>query len=144
VEPLCAAAGLSMGAAAVVHANFAAAVALLFVFDRRIAIRVAVWALLPMALASAFASHLAGHLTGIATNGGINFFLAHSDWAAASFPTTDAICGIVPRPNALRGGDVFTTSEHAWNDRLFYLLGLKSIASHPVRLLTDLRNVEVG
>jgi hypothetical protein len=140
----CAAAGLCMGAAAVVHANFAAGLALLFVFDRRIAVRVALCALLPIALACAFASHLVGHLVGISTNGGVNFFLAHSDWRSACFPASDAIQCIVPRPNALREGPVYVSPGEAWNDHAFYMLGLKSIVSHPLRLLVDGRNVTSG
>ena len=127
----CAFAGLCMGAAAIVHANFVSAIPLLFLFDRRIAARVALWAMLPVAAASVYASVLVGHMAGIATNGGINFFLAHSDWGSACFPANDAIRCIVPRPNAMRGGDVYLSGGYAWNDRSFYLLGLREIVSHP-------------
>ncbi len=140
----CAVAGVCMGAAAIVHANFVSAIPLLFLFDRRIATRVALWALLPVVGASAYASLLVGHVAGIATNGGINFFLAHSDWGSACFPASDVIHCIVPRPNALRGGGVYLSDGYAWNDRSFYVLGLKEIASHPLRLFVDARNVSWG
>ncbi|HEY8038169.1 MAG TPA: hypothetical protein VIF15_00170 [Polyangiaceae bacterium] len=140
----CAAAGAALGAATLVHANLALALPLLFLFDRRIAWRVAAVALVPVVAASALASHLVGHPCGVATNGGVNFFLAHSDFAAVRFPAGDPVEGIAPRPNMLRGGDVYVATVHAWDEGAFYALGLRELAHPPWRLLLDLRNVKDG
>ena len=146
--------GLAMAAATVVRPNFASAIPIVLFwgafFDRdRAHARFVPWTLagaLPLLLAvCVYNSSLAGRATGIATNGGVNFFLAHSDYTAVNFPAGDAIGGIAPRPNAIRETEkVFDAPFHAYDESAFYRLAIEHLWQRPARLFRDLRHISDG
>jgi hypothetical protein len=146
--------GVAMGAATMVRPNFAMAIPIVLgwgaFFDRdRARARFVPWALagaLPILLmACAYNSWLVGRPTGVATNGGVNFFLAHSDYTSVRFPPEDAIGGIAPRPNAINEIErVFDAPFHAYDEGAFYRLAIEGLGQRPTRLLRDFQHVVDG
>jgi len=146
--------GMAMAAATLVRPNFAIAIPIVLlwgaVFDRnRAHARFVRWTLagaLPLLLAVCiYNSGLAGRPTGIATNGGVNFFLAHSDYTAVRFPASDVIGGIAPRPNAVNEpANVFEAPFHAYDESAFYRLAIENLWRRPTRLFLDLQHITDG
>jgi len=146
--------GMAMAAATLVRPNFAMAIPIVLAwgaaFDRnRAHARFVRWTLagaLPLLLAvCTYNSWLAGRPTGIATNGGVNFFLAHSDYTSVRFPAGDAIGGIAPRPNAVNeSARVFDAPFHAYDESAFYRLAIENLLRRPARLFLDLQHITDG
>ena len=146
-------AGLAMGAATLVRPNFALAIPIMAAWWAILAARRArfvFWALagaafilLPICI---YNSWLMGRPTGLATNGGVNFFLAHSDYTWVRFPASDAIGGIAPRPNAVAGQPekIFDAAFHAYDEAKLYGLALDGLLAEPSRLVRDLRHISDG
>jgi hypothetical protein len=146
--------GVAMSAATVIRPNFAMAIPIVLAwgafFDRdRAHARFVPWALAgasPIVLmACAYNSWLVGRPTGVATNVGVNFFLAHSDYTSVRFPAGDPIGGIAPRPNAINQiENVFDAPFHAYDEGAFYRLAMEGLAQRPTRLLRDFQHVVDG
>jgi hypothetical protein len=148
------AAGIAMAAATLVRPNFALAIPIVFfwgaLLDRdRSHARFVPWTaagILPLlVVVCTYNSWLAGRPTSIATNGGVNFFLAHSDYTSVSFPAGDAITSVAPRPNDVMGpARIFDATFHAYDERPFYRLAMANLVEQPARLVRDLQHVTDG
>lgn len=138
---LAAAAGLAFACGVAVRPNlllaipFLALVVLLRRDDARLrrAAAIAVIGALPvLAIASIRASRLAGRPVLIATNGGVNFYLAHAEARALRFPAGDAVREISTYTSRARSGPIEELSIHAHDDRAFYTRGLAQVRAAPL------------
>lgn len=89
-------------------------------------------------------SRIAGHSTGLSTNGGLNFFLAQSEYRGAHFLEGDRHHEIVPIPNALRYTAMYESPVPLYDERHFYREGIRQIAKSPFQLFASLDNVKFG
>lgn len=153
------AAGLALSASVVVRPYLALLYPLLGIYftaafrpDFRRALRafsLVVLASLPFfAAAASHNSRLVGRFNLFGTNGGLNFFLAHSEYRTAESrknpndKTPDY--SITPIPNSWRNKGVFNAPVPLYDDAFFYRKALELIAEHPLRLVRDLRNIKEG
>ena len=149
-----AAVGLALGAAAVWRTNVAL-VPLLWAAGSLAAggprawlrgppLRVLGWAALPIGVAALRASLLVGGPCGPATNGGVNFLLAHSDWTEIHLPYAGP-----DRPGAERvihffrnrrraREAIYVATEPAFRERPLYAEAWRSMAATPARELRRL------
>jgi 4-amino-4-deoxy-L-arabinose transferase-like glycosyltransferase len=154
---LAASAGLVLGIAIATRPNLALVLPLLalVVFTRRRPGRrrvgkVARWSLamaLPvLLLASARTSALAGKPSFLATNGGLNFFLARAPYRSVALAPDDPIIAVSAYRNRALYTEVFDArAHHAWDERWFYAEGVRTIAEHPVAALrASVDNVDQG
>ncbi|MDB4993651.1 MAG: hypothetical protein JWM74_1083, partial [Myxococcaceae bacterium] len=97
-------------------------------------------------LASARTSSLAGRPTFLATNGGLNFFLARAPYKSVALAPGDAITGVSGYRNRALYTEVFdATSHHAWDERWFYAQGARAIVEDPVAALrASIGNLDEG
>jgi hypothetical protein len=97
-------------------------------------------------LASARTSMLAGRPAFLATNGGLNFFLARAPYRSVALAPDDAITGVSGYRNRALYTEVFdATSHHAWDERWFYAQGARTIAERPLAALeASLGNLDQG
>ncbi len=100
---------------------------------------------LPLLLAaSAHNSRLLGHPAGLGSNGGLNFFLAHSEVRGALYREGGARHEIVPIPNMVRYDETYVSPVPFYEESHFYREGLRQLADDPLRLIASLRNVVEG
>ena len=149
------AAGLSLSATALIRPNILLVYAVLPIYfaivfwpNRKQAI--GVWAKmllfsLPLLLSvSVFNSKLMGKPVGLGTNGGLNFFLAHSDIRMAKFQRGTFHYAIGPIRNMLNYSVDFQSPVPLYDESFFYREGWKNLRENPLRLLKDLDNVREG
>ena len=110
-------------------------------FTRSIALGAA-----PLLIAfAAFNSAASGRLALASTNGGINFFMARSDYAAVRCLDSPLAPGIAPRPNALRSSSTLRVSEYAYNAGFFSRMSVQQILREPWDAVRKTaRNVAMG
>lgn len=90
-------------------------------------------------------SWLVGRFNLFGTNGGLNFFLAHSDYRTAETQSGGKIdYSITPIPNSWRNRGVFSSPTPLYEEAFFYRKAFSIIAGKPSRLFTDLRNLKEG
>lgn len=91
-------------------------------------------------------SLLLGHVAGIATNGGVNFFLAHTAHMGVSFAQQGISHTVVPIRNGMRYGTdgMWISPVPLDHEGFFYRLGFAAIAKHPLELLRAFDNVREG
>jgi hypothetical protein len=97
--------------------------------------------LLPVCLLN---SALLQRPAGLATNGGLNFFLARAPYSVARYQGTWGVQTIAPIPNALRHRMMFHSPVPLYDESYFYLRGLAQIEAEPASLLHSLVNVRDG
>jgi 4-amino-4-deoxy-L-arabinose transferase-like glycosyltransferase len=140
-DVLAAAAGLAFACGAAVRPNLLLAIPLLalVVFVRRDdprlrrAAAIALVAAIPvLAAASIRASRLAGRPVLVATNGGVNFYLAHTDARGLRFPAGDAVREISTYTSRARAGPIEELTVHAHDDRAFFRLGVARVRAAPL------------
>jgi len=110
----------------------------------RAAARALAVALPLLALVSLYNSRLAGRPVGIATNGGINFYLAHAEVRGVRLRAGDPIREVNSYHNRIRYTAVFETDRHAYEESFFYGEGLRILAERPGRLLSAFGNLADG
>ncbi len=146
-------AGLAFGAGAVVRPNLLLALPFLAVvvavLRREAPVVRAAWiaalaALAVVAPASLDASRLAGRPVLVATNGGVNFYLAHAEVRALRFPAGDPIREISTYTSRARAAPVEEVDLHAHDDRAFYARGFAALRRDPRALVTALGAVADG
>jgi 4-amino-4-deoxy-L-arabinose transferase-like glycosyltransferase len=134
-------AGIVFGVAAAVRPNlllavpFLAVVAFILRSDRRVlrAAAIAAIAAAPVLVgASIRPSRLAGRPVLLATNGGVNFYLAHTDARALRFPAGDAVREISTYTSRARSAPVEEVTLHAHDDAAFYARGLTVVRRAPL------------
>jgi hypothetical protein len=144
--------GLALGAAVVWRTNVAivpVAWALVTWSARRPWVRgplprVLAWAAAPVALAALRATLLLGAPSGPATNGGVNFLLAHSDWTEVHMPYTgadepDSVRVIHFFRNRRRAEEaVYFAKDPVYREAPLYVEAVRSMAAHPGRELRRL------
>jgi 4-amino-4-deoxy-L-arabinose transferase-like glycosyltransferase len=89
-------------------------------------------------------SRIAGRPVGLGTNGGLNFFLAHSDYRGATYQEGSFRHEIVPIPNLLRYERMYESPVPLYDEGHFYRAGIQRLARDPYRLLESLDNVTDG
>jgi len=105
------------------------------------ALGVLAWAVLPIGLATLRASLLLGAPTGPATNGGINFLLAHSHWTEVHLPyvgpdTPGGTRVVHFFRNRRRAQEaVYTTAEPVFRERPLYAAAWRDMKHDPLREL---------
>ncbi len=150
-------AGVVLGIAITVRPNLALVLPLLALVavtrrrpGRRRTGRVARWSLalaLPvLILASARTSSLAGRPVFLATNGGINFFLARAPYKSIALAPGDAITGVSGYRNRALYTEIFdATAHHAWDEPWFYAEGARVIIADPgAAVRSSVRNLDEG
>jgi hypothetical protein len=147
-------AGAGLGAAAAVRPNLLLFFPLLvvlvaFVFRAapvaRRAGAAALASALPVLLAvCAYNSVLLGRPAGLATNGGVNFLLAHCDCRAVSLPPGGRIAEISSNRNRRYHKETLVASRPEYDEAYFYREGLRQIAERPARLAHGLQNLVEG
>jgi 4-amino-4-deoxy-L-arabinose transferase-like glycosyltransferase len=147
-------AGLVFGVATVVRPNFLLALPLFYLYARArlgvgvpartLALRVAAFALPALLLAAAHNTRVMGKPTGIATNGGLNFFLAHAEASGAQFQEGTFTHRIIPIPNSIRHREPFVSPVPFYDEKFFYSRGIDELAKRPYELITSLDNVIEG
>lgn len=146
-------AGVAFAAGAAVRPNlllalpFLAVVVMTLRRDRRItrAAAITVLAALPiLACASAWSSRLANRPVALATNGGVNFYLAHAHVRAVRFPEGDPIREISTYQSRTRAAPIEVVTLHAHEDAAFYARGLAALRRDPFELVRALGAVLDG
>lgn len=94
----------------------------------------------PIAAGSIHASRLVGKPTVIATNGGLNFYLAHAPVRGAHYKEGTFTHKIVPIPNMERYQTVYQSPVPLYDDKFFYARGLETLASDPSSIVAALEN----
>src|SRR5207249_11363189 len=80
-------------------------------------------------------SRLLGRPAGLATNGGLNFFLAHAPFAAAHYREGDYTHRIMPIKNLMYYPLPYWSPRPFYDEAHFYREGLALLAQKPSRLL---------
>jgi hypothetical protein len=111
---------------------------------RRAGLGALLGALVVMAAVSAHNSRLLGRPAGLATNGGVNFLLAHCDCRAARMPEGGRIMEVSSNRNRRSQQEVFVATHPAHDEAYFYREGLRQIARRPARLAHGLTNLAEG
>lgn len=106
-------------------------------------------AALPVILwASVHNSRVLGRATGLGTNGGLNFFLAHSDLRGASYdePTPEGTRHheIVPIPNSWRSPRMYVSPVPLYDEPHFYRETFRHFRREPFQAFTSLDNLLEG
>lgn len=133
---------LAFGAAVLIRPNLLPALPLVVLwiwwrmglpgFRRALALGLLVGAMLgPVAWQN---SRLVGESAGIATNGGLNFYLAFREVRGVAYDDGEIVHHIIPIPNLLRFREVEQVSEPFWRESYFYREGLRQLRDHPGRL----------
>src|SRR5262249_52485186 len=124
---------------------FAVALAFSRASSVRRAARVALGASLPILVAVSVRTSLLAHRpAGIATNGGVNFYLARAEVRALRFPEGGAVRELSAYQNRARFDRVEEVDHAADDDAYFYRRGLGEIVARPSTLVTSLANVRDG
>lgn len=91
-------------------------------------------------------SLLLGHVAGIATNGGVNFFLAHTAQMGVTFAQNGSAQLVVPIRNGMRyrAEGVWNSPVPLYQEGYFYRLGLSAMAKHPWEFVRAFDNVREG
>lgn len=145
--------GVTLGYAILVRTNLLLLLPVLGGFfwlgDRATALRRFGWVALACAPLLLWAvlhnSQIRGKPVGLASNGGLNFFMAHAPYAAIQLEQDGKIThNIAPIPNLVRHKDPYKTQVPFYEEAHFYALGLRTFADDPYRLLSSLDNVVEG
>ena len=86
-------------------------------------------------------SGLRGRRTGLATNGGLNFFLAHTPYRGATYREGDFTHHITPIRNDLYYKRDFDSPVPFYDEEFFYRKGIEAAVERPVRLVQALNNL---
>ncbi|APR78456.1 Hypothetical protein A7982_03803 [Minicystis rosea] len=106
---------------------------------------IAMLAALPvLAAVSRDNSRLAGRPVLLATNGGVNFYLAHADVRGLRFPAGDAVRELSTYASRARRAPVEEVDIHAYDDAAFYARGLASIRHDRTALRRSLGAIADG
>jgi hypothetical protein len=89
-------------------------------------------------------SRLLHRPAGLATNGGLNFYLARAEVSGAVFQEGDFQHRITPIPNVMNYAEPFVSPVPLYDEAYFYRLGLADVAQRPSSLVTSLRNLSEG
>lgn len=109
------------------------------------ALKPLVFASLPLILAACLHnSVLLWRPSGLASNGGLNFFLARAEIRMVNYRKDSFHYSIGPIPNMLRYQKDFQSPVPLYEERFFYKEGLKQILNEPSSLLRSFDNVREG
>ncbi len=89
-------------------------------------------------------SRLTGRLTGVATNGGINFLLAHCECQVVELPPGGRLKSVRANVNRRYFTDTVRSDHLAHEEGAHYREGLRRIAERPSRVLLGWRNLVEG
>lgn len=89
-------------------------------------------------------SRLLGEPTFLATNGGLNFYLAFREVRGVEYVEDGALHRIVPIPNLVRYREMERVKEPFWRQGHYYARGLASLREDPRRLLRSLDHLKEG
>jgi 4-amino-4-deoxy-L-arabinose transferase-like glycosyltransferase len=139
---LAAASGLVLAAAAITRPQMLVFLPLLLLWGRvsrhpsawRAALVALAVAIPPCAAVSAYASRLAGRPVALATNGGVNFFLAHAEIRGVRFlgaRAAGAVVEVSTHHSRKRHHRVVETERAAHDERYFYAEAFAAIARRP-------------
>ena len=81
-----------------------------------------------------------GHFTGLSGNGGINFFLSHSEYRGAVFEGME----VIPIRNAKYYTRFYKSPVPLYDEPFFYREGLRLLTDDPWRLVRAIGNVSDG
>ena len=89
-------------------------------------------------------SRLVGERAGVATNGGLNFYLAFREVRGVEYQEGNFTHRIVPIPNLLRYQEMERVPEPFWREGYFYARGLELLREDPRRLARSLDHLKEG
>ena len=89
-------------------------------------------------------SRLLGEPAFLATNGGLNFYLAFREVRGVEYVEAGTVHRIVPIPNLVRYQELERVEEPFWRDRHYYARGLASLREDPRRVLRALDHLKEG
>jgi len=140
---------LAFLAAVLVRPNLLPALVLvaLWAWRRRGAARAAilvVCAVLGVVHVSWSNSRLVGERAGVATNGGLNFYLAFREVRGVEYQEGNFVHRIVPIPNLLRYQEMERVTVPFWREGYFYARGLDLLREDPRRLARSLDHLKEG
>jgi 4-amino-4-deoxy-L-arabinose transferase-like glycosyltransferase len=96
-------------------------------------------------IAAVYNSILLRRPAGLGSNGGLNFFFAHSEYKTAETKIDGRVVySITPIPNGVHYTKLFSSEIPLYDEAYFYRKGLGEIAARPSRILTDFKNVTEG
>jgi 4-amino-4-deoxy-L-arabinose transferase-like glycosyltransferase len=145
-------AGLSLGVAAALRPNFLllSPIIVLFVLvrDGLAGLRTAALGalmllaslLVPVLLVSAYNSQVLGRPAGPACNGGLNFYLNFADIRTIQYQGPLGAYWVSPVPNGFHSTRLELTDVPFFEDRHYYVAGVKYVREHPRALLRALGN----
>lgn len=108
--------------------------------------RLVACALPVLILVCAHNTRIRGRLTGLATNGGLNFYLAHARVSGVAFQEGSYTHRIIPIPNMIRheARGPFVSPVPFYDEAFFYRRGLAELLARPGEIVASLDNVVEG